>query len=116
MNLLTSRDKLTIQFAHPAYRVAEQFLLRNTGVQHFQTWTYEETLSRVEEADVLVVSGFWKDELLGIAHNLRYIQAISAGYEQFPLDQLDARDIRLANARGVNADAVAIMPWGLFWL
>ena len=113
MNLLTSRDKLTIQFAHPAYRVAEQFLLRNTGIQHFQTWTYEETLSRVEEADVLVVSGFWKDELLGIAHNLRYIQAISAGYEQFPLDQLDARDIRLANARGVNADAVSHHAMGL---
>ena len=79
MNLLTSRGKMTIQFAHPAYRMAEQFLSRNTGIQHFQTWTDEETVARVGEANVLVVSGFWKDELLEVADNLRYIQAISAG-------------------------------------
>jgi phosphoglycerate dehydrogenase-like enzyme len=113
MHLLTSRDELTIQFAHPAYRVAEQFLSRNTGIKHFQTWTGEETVSRVDEANVLVVSGLWRDEFLGVAHNLRYIQSISAGYEQFPLDQLDARGIRLANARGVNADAVSHHAMGL---
>ena len=113
MNFLASRDKLTIQFAHPAYRMAEQFLSRNTGIPHFQTWTDEETASRVGEANVLVISGFWKDELLGVANNLQYIQAISAGYEQFSLDQLDARGIRLANARGVNADAVSHHAMGL---
>ena len=113
MNLLPSREKLTIQFAHPAYRVAERFLSRDTGVRHFQTWTKEETLSRVGEANVLVVSGFWRDELLEAAHNLRYIQAISAGYDQFPLDKLRTRVLRLANAGGVNADAVSHHAMGL---
>jgi phosphoglycerate dehydrogenase-like enzyme len=113
MNFLTSREELTIQFAHPAYRVAERFLSRNTGIRHFQTWTDEETASRVDEANVLVVSGLWRDELLGTAQNLRYIQAISSGYEQFPLDKLYAREILLANARGVNADAVSHHAMGL---
>ena len=113
MNLLPSREKLTIQFAHPAYRVAEQFLSRDTGVRHFQTWTDEETLSRIDEANVLVVSGLWRDNLLEAGHNLRYIQAISAGYDQFPLDKLSTRAVRLANARGVNADAVSHHAMGL---
>jgi len=38
---------------------------------------------------------------------LRFIQAIGAGTDQFPRDELTRRDIRLASARGVNARAVA---------
>ena len=113
MNLLPSRENLTIQFAHPAYQMAEHFLSRDTGVRHFQTWTDEETLSRIDEANVLVVSGLWRDNFLEAAHNLRYIQAISAGYDQFPLDKLSTRAVRLANARGVNADAVSHHAMGL---
>jgi phosphoglycerate dehydrogenase-like enzyme len=113
MNFLPSQEELTIQFVHPAYRVAERFLSRNTGVRHFQTWTEEETRSRVGEANVLVISGLWRNDLLETAHDLRYIQAISAGYEQFPLDQLRTKAIRLANARGVNADAVSHHAMGL---
>ncbi len=113
MNILPSRKELTIQFAHPAYRVAEQFLSRNTGVRHFQTWTDEETLSRIDEANVLVVSGLWRDNLLETGKKLSYIQAISAGYDQFPLDKLNTRAVRLANASGVNADAVSHHAMGL---
>ena len=113
MNLLPPRQELTIQFAHPAYRVAERFLSRDTGVRHFQTWTDEETLSRIDEANVLVVSGLWRDNLLEAGKKLGYIQAISAGYDQFPLDKLNTRAVRLANARGVNADAVSHHAMGL---
>lgn len=113
MNLLPSREQLTIQFAHPAYRMAERFLSRDTGVRHFQTWTGEETLSRIDEANVLVVSGLWRDKFLETAHELRYVQAISAGYDQFSLDNLNTRSIRLANARGVNADAVSHHAMGM---
>ena len=113
MNLLPPREELTIQFAHPAYRVAERFLSRDTGVRHFQTWTDEETLSRIDEANVLVVSGLWRDNLLETGKKLNYIQAISAGYDQFPLDKLNTRTVRLANARGVNADAVSHHAMGL---
>ena len=113
MNVLPDQNELTIQFAHPAYRMAERFLSRGTGIGHFQTWTDEETCSRASEADVLVISGLWTDNLLKIAPGLRFIQTISAGYEQFPLDQLRTRAIRVANASGVNADAVSHHAMGL---
>ena len=101
------RSELVIQFAHPAYRMAERFELQKTGIQHFQTWTIEETQDRVTEADVLVISGFWRNELLENAKKLTYIQSIGAGYDQFPLDLLEEQGILLANASGVNADAVS---------
>ena len=113
MNVLPDQNQLTIQFAHPAYRMAERFLSRDTGIGHFQTWTDEETRSRAGEADVLVISGLWTDHLLKIAPGLRYIQTISAGYEQFSLDELRSRAIRMANASGVNANAVSHHAMGL---
>jgi phosphoglycerate dehydrogenase-like enzyme len=62
---------------------------------------------RVEEADVLVISGLWHDGLLDRAGKLRFIQAIGAGTDQFPLEELKKRGIRLASARDVNYRAVA---------
>jgi phosphoglycerate dehydrogenase-like enzyme len=59
------------------------------------------------EADVLVISGLWHNGLLDRAKKLRFIQAIGAGTDQFPRDELAKRGIRLASARGVNARAVA---------
>lgn len=102
-----ARDGVTVQFAHPAYRLAERFDARGTGVAHFQTSTLDDTLARVGAADVLVISGFWRNEILARAKRLAYVQSIGAGYDQFPLDDLRARGIPLANASGVNRDAVA---------
>jgi len=102
-----ARDQVTVQFAHPAYRLAERFEARGTGVAHFQTSTLDDTLARVGAADVLVISGFWRNEILTQAKRLAYVQSIGAGYDQFPLDDLRARGIPLANASGVNRDAVA---------
>ena len=110
---IPARSEIVIQFAHPAYRMAERFDLQDTGIQHFQTWTLEETQARVTEADVLVISGFWKNELLENAEKLIYIQSIGAGYDQFPRDILGERGILLANASGVNADAVSQHAMGL---
>jgi phosphoglycerate dehydrogenase-like enzyme len=62
---------------------------------------------RIGEADVLVVSGLWQNSLLDRAKKLRFIQSIGAGTDQFPRDELAKRGIRLASARGVNAQAVA---------
>jgi lactate dehydrogenase-like 2-hydroxyacid dehydrogenase len=56
---------------------------------------------------VLVISGLWQNGLLDRAKKLRFIQAIRAGTDQFPHDELVKRSIRLANARGVNYRAVA---------
>ncbi len=90
-------DDTTICFAHTAYALAERFALRDTGIDHFQVWRLEELFDRVGEADVLVVSGFWRDELLDKTDVLRFIQAVGAGYDQFPLDELRGRGIRLAS-------------------
>ena len=104
---LPGDDTLVIHFAHVAYRLAERFALRETGIAHFQTWSREDTLARVAEGHVLVLSGFWSDEMLHRAAGLRFIQACGAGYDQFDLDALGARGVRLANGSGVNRNAVS---------
>jgi phosphoglycerate dehydrogenase-like enzyme len=102
-----ARGELRILFAHVAYQMAEAFAQRNTGIQHVQAWNLDETLARIPEADVLVVSGLWRNALLERAPRLRWIQAIGAGYDQFPLGELRRRGVRLTSARGVNRNAVS---------
>ncbi|MCI0881083.1 MAG: D-2-hydroxyacid dehydrogenase [Chloroflexi bacterium] len=85
----------------------ERYARRCPRVNFYQTWSPEETMDRIDEADVFVVSGFWDNALLERASKLKYIQSIGAGYDQFPLDELRSRDIRLASASGVNQNAVA---------
>ena len=97
----------TVHFAHIAYRMEDRYDLRNPEVNYFQSWTAEDTMSRIEEADVFVCSGLWDNALLERASKLKYIQSVGAGYDQFPLDELRDRGIRLANASGVNQNAVA---------
>ena len=104
---LPDDDALVIHFAHVAYRLAERFALRRTGIEHFQTWSREDTLARISEGHVLVMSGFWSDAMLERAANLRFIQVCAAGYDQFDLDALRARGVRLANGSGVNRNAVS---------
>lgn len=102
-----AKDSLTICFAHVAYPMETAFEKRQTGLSYFQAWTPEEVTAGIDRADVLVVSGFWRNELLEMAPKLRFIQSIGAGYDQFPLDELRKRGIRLASAQGVNKNAVS---------
>jgi phosphoglycerate dehydrogenase-like enzyme len=101
------RADLNICFAHAAYQMTTTFERRGTGMRHFQVWTWDELKAGIEMANVLVVSGLWRNELLELAPQLRFIQSIGAGYDQFPLDELRRRGIRLASARGVNRNAVS---------
>jgi phosphoglycerate dehydrogenase-like enzyme len=101
------KEDLTICFAHVAYQMNTVFSQRESGVQSFQVWNLPDLRARIGEADVLVISGLWRSDLLDSAGKLRYIQSIGAGYDQFPLDELRRRGIRLANARGVNRNAVS---------
>ncbi len=102
-----SQTDLTICFAHVAYQMEATFARRETGIRHFQVWSRPELAERLPEADVLVVSGFWQNSLLEHAPKLRFIQSIGAGTDQFDQASLRARDIRLANASGVNRNAVS---------
>src|ERR1700686_2416745 len=105
--MLPPNDKLAICFAHVAYRMHERFATLNTGINSFAIRDPETLENRVGEADVLVISGLWHNGLLDRAKNLRLIQAIGAGTDQFPYEELARRGIRLASARGVNARAVS---------
>jgi len=105
--MLPPRDRLTICFAHVAYRLAERFALRDTGLAHFEVRSREELEARIGEADALVVSGLWRNDLAAKAPRLRFIQSISAGTDQYDRAVLRERGIRLASAAGVNANAVA---------
>jgi phosphoglycerate dehydrogenase-like enzyme len=105
--MLPPNDKLAICFAHIAYRLHERFSALNTGINTFAVRDPETLENRVGEADVLVISGLWHDGLLDRAKKLRFMQAIGAGTDQFPREELAKRSIRLASARGVNARAAA---------
>jgi phosphoglycerate dehydrogenase-like enzyme len=105
--MLPPNDKLVICFAHVAYRMHERFSALNTGINSFAVRDPETLEKRVGEADVLVISGLWHNGLLDRAKKLRLIQAIGAGTDQFPHNELAKRGIRLASARGVNYRAVS---------
>jgi phosphoglycerate dehydrogenase-like enzyme len=105
--MLSPKDKLTICFAHVAYRLQQRFRSLDTGIDSFEVRDGAALERRIGEADVLVVSGLWRNDLLPRAKRLRFIQSIGAGTDQFSRDMLAASGVRLASARGVNARAVA---------
>ena len=105
--MIPTKDRLLICFAHVAYQLQSRFAARQTGIAGVEVRTRDELERAMATADVLVVSGLWNNALLDKAPKLRFIQSIGAGVDQFPQDQLKARGIRLASARGVNEVAVA---------
>jgi phosphoglycerate dehydrogenase-like enzyme len=105
--LFPAKSDLTLCFAHVAYQFQSLFEHRGTGIKSFQVWNRGDLDARIGEADVLVISGLWKNDLVAPAKKLRYIQSIGAGTDQFSRELLTPRGIRLASARGVNARAVS---------
>ena len=101
------RGDTTICFAHAAYRLHDVFARDDGGLRSFQVWNRDELLARLPEADVLVLSGLWRDDLLDHAPKLRFVQSVSAGINQYGLDALKARGVRLASAQGANERAVS---------
>ena len=101
------RADLTICFAHGVYQMAGRFQARGTGIQHFQVRTLDELKARAAEADVIVVSMMWRNEVLALAPKLKFVQSISAGTDQYDKAAFKAHRVRLASAAGVNANAVA---------
>ncbi len=100
-------DDATIHFAHSAYQLSALFERRDTGMTHFQTWTPDDTRARMGEAEILVISGVWKNDMLPLAGRLKFIQVCGAGFDQFDQDALRAKGVRLANGSGVNVNAVS---------
>lgn len=104
---LPAPDGLVIGFAHAAYRLAERFALRSSGLAAVEARTGAELDRWIGDVDVLVVSGLWRNDLIPAARRLCFVQSISAGTDQYDRAQFRANGIRLASAQGANEKAVA---------
>lgn len=105
--MLPPDDQLTLGFAHVAYRFGERYAARGGTLRFVELRTREELAARIGELDLLLVSGFWRNEMAADAGRLRLIQSISAGVDQYDREVLARAGIRLASAQGANANAVS---------
>lgn len=107
----------TICFAHVAYRCAERFAERfspgGAPFPHFEVRSLAELEARIGEADVLVVSGLWRNTLPALSPRLKFVQSLSAGTDQYDRAVFARHGIRLASAAGANANAVSEHAVGL---
>ncbi|WP_095588160.1 D-2-hydroxyacid dehydrogenase [Actibacterium ureilyticum] len=110
---LPPADDLRILFAHGAYDMKRIFDATAHGINTMQVSNYADLESALPEADVLVVSGLWKNDLLKHAPKLRYIQSVSSGTNQYDTNALQGHGIRLASGQGVNRNAVSEHAIGL---
>ncbi len=106
MRTVAAKD-LTIGICHPAYQIEPVVKERLPEVRVFQELSTSSLKPHMPEVDVLVISGAWHETLLKDAERLKWIQSIGVGFNQFPLEELKRRGIRLTNAAGVNANAVS---------
>ena len=102
-----ARQDCTICFAHAAYQLADRFEARNLGISNFEVRDFETLSSRVGEADVVLTSGMWRNELLDQGTRLKFVQSISAGIDQYDVALFAEHGVRLASAQGCNERAVA---------
>ncbi|MFN3447992.1 MAG: D-2-hydroxyacid dehydrogenase [Roseococcus sp.] len=103
----------SICFAHVAYRCGERFAARGAPFPWFEVRSLPELEARIGEADVLVVSGLWRNTLPALSPRLKFVQSLSAGTDQYDRAVFAAHGIRLASAAGANANAVAEHAVGL---
>lgn len=106
-------SKPTVGFAHMAYRGGDRFAERGAPFPNFEVRNIEDLQKQIAEAEVLVISGMWKNFLAEQAPKLKYIQALSSGTDQFDKEMLKQRGITLCNAAGANAAAVSEHAVGL---
>lgn len=113
MSLLPEPENTLVLSAHAAYRLDERFSLTSPAARSEQVWSRDDLAERIGDAHVLVASGYWDNALLDAATNLRFIQVCAAGFDNYDTAAMAERGIRLCNASGVNAIAVAEHALGL---
>jgi phosphoglycerate dehydrogenase-like enzyme len=67
--------------------------------------TPEETRASITDAEG-IVTGRLSEDLLDHAEKLRWVQALSAGVDSYPVEALREREITLTNASGVHAEPI----------
>ncbi len=65
----------------------------------------EEVPARLADGAPILVSYLWEDSFL--TPTLRWVQSVSAGVEQFPIDRLASSGVTLTTARGIHGPQVA---------
>ncbi len=75
------------------------------GIEVIEPPDADGVVAAIEEGAEILVTYAWEDRFIG--GSLRWIQGISAGVDQFPLDRLDAAEVVLSSARGAHTPAVA---------
>lgn len=102
-----AREKVRLLFAHQAYDLKPVFDALEPGIDARQVSTYDDLKAALPEADVLVVSGLWRNALLEHAPQLKYLQSVSSGMNQYDAEGFRDRGILLASGQGVNMNAVS---------
>ncbi len=108
--MLPQNDRVTICFAHAAYQMKATFDGLNAGIASFELRERAKLDRRAREADVIVASEMWHNGLIESGKNLKFIQSISAGPDQYDKDSIAARDIRLASLAGAAFDSADREP------
>jgi len=96
-----------IVFAHAAYRLEAEFARRGLPNPTAEVRRLEDLEDRIGEAGVVVCSFMWRNGLIARAPQLRMVQSVSAGTDQFDRAAFAAAGVRLASGQGVNERAVA---------
>jgi len=107
MSPLPAWGQIKLVLAHVAYRMGDALSARQPGLPFREVRNAADLNAALPQADVLVISGLWNNDLLGLAPRLRFVQSIGAGTDQFSREALQARGVRLASAQGVNEKAVS---------
>lgn len=98
---MSSRLRVVLDPRHP--RGVPEALRPIGGVELIEAGDPDEVAAAVRDATVLVG---WKWEDRFLVDGIRWIQSISAGVEQFPLDELARRGVVLTSARGVHGPQI----------
>lgn len=106
-------DKPKVGFAHVVYRNGDRFAERGAPYPNFEVRNIDDLQKQIADAEVLVISGMWKNFLPEQAPKLKYIQALSSGTDVFDKEKLKQHGITLCNAAGANAAAVSEHAVGL---
>lgn len=111
--LLPPKTDLHILFAHAAYQLKPLFDSFGSGIRTTQVTNPDDLAAALPEADVLVISGLWRNDLLPQAKRLKYIQSISSGTNHYDLEAIRDHGVLLASGQGVNKNAVSEHAFGL---
>ena len=90
--MFPSESDLTICFAHVAYQLQQRFALRKLPIRNFGVTSHDELDAGIGEADVLVISGLWRNELA----------ACAAEAALHSVDRCRHRSVRSCRAQGAR--------------